>query len=155
MAGFGNVYALSGFRGAALLAIKLGGANDLTGTEAIAWQHAKATPYVPSPLLSGERLYFLSGNNAVLSCFNAKTGKPYFQEQRLEKLTGGIYASPVAASDKVYLVGRTGKTVVLKESDTLEPLATNVLEDRFDASPAAVGKELFLRGHEHLYCLAE
>jgi outer membrane protein assembly factor BamB len=39
---------------------------------------------------------------------------------------------------------------------TLEPvLATNPLDDKFDASPAAAGKDLFLRGREHLYCGAE
>lgn len=42
IADFGMVYALSGFRGAALLAIKLGGTGDLTDKpEAITWRHAK------------------------------------------------------------------------------------------------------------------
>ncbi|MGI8603698.1 MAG: PQQ-binding-like beta-propeller repeat protein [Verrucomicrobiales bacterium] len=44
---FGLVYAISGFRGAALLAIKLGKSGDLTDSDAIAWRHSKATPYVP------------------------------------------------------------------------------------------------------------
>ncbi len=39
---------------------------------------------------------------------------------------------------------------------TLEPvLATNPLDDKFDGSPAALGTDLFLRGREYLYCLAE
>jgi hypothetical protein len=46
-------------------------------------------------------------------------------------------------------------TVVLKQSDKLEVLATNRLDEKFDASPAAVGKDLFLRGHDHLYCITE
>jgi hypothetical protein len=29
------------------------------------------------------------------------------------------------------------------------------LDEKFDASPAAAGKDLFLRGREHLYCLTE
>jgi hypothetical protein len=45
--------------------------------------------------------------------------------------------------------------VVIKDSDKLELVKTNTLEDRFDASPAVVGKELFLRGHQYLYCIAE
>jgi hypothetical protein len=44
---------------------------------------------------------------------------------------------------------------VLKDSDKLEVLATNRLEDKFDASPAAVGKDLFLRGKDYLYSIAE
>ena len=67
----------------------------------------------------------------------------------------GVYASPVGASGRVYLTGRNGVTVVIKQSDKLEKLATNQLDEKFDASPAAVGKDLFLRGHEYLFCIAE
>lgn len=151
---FGMLYAISGFRGASLLAIKLGKTGDLTDTDAIVWKHAKATPYVPSPLLYGDKLYFYSGNNAILSCFNAKTGTALFTEQRLEG-PSGIYASPVGASGRVYLAGRNGTSVVLKQSDKFETLATNQLDEKFDASPAIVGNQLFLRGHDHLYCIAE
>ena len=59
------------------------------------------------------------------------------------------------ASGRVYLTGRNGVTVVIKQSDKLDKLATNQLDEKFDASPAAVGKDLFLRGHEYLYCIAE
>jgi outer membrane protein assembly factor BamB len=152
---FDHVYAISGYRGAALLAIKLGRTGDLTNTDAITWQHSKGTPYVPSPLLSGERLYFFAGNNGVLSAFNAKSGQPLFEAERIDGLLGGVYASPVAANGHVYLVGRDGKTVVIKDSDKLEPVATNKLEDKFDASAAIAGSEIFLRGHQYLYCIAE
>lgn len=155
VSGFGLVHAISGFRGAALLAIKLGSTGDLTGTEAIAWRHDKGTPYVPSPLLSGERLYFHAGNTGTLSCFNAKTGQAFYETQRIEELLGGVYASPVAAAGHVYLTGRDGKSVVIKDADTLEVVAANRLEDRFDASPAIAGGELFLRGHEFVYCIGE
>jgi hypothetical protein len=67
----------------------------------------------------------------------------------------GVYASPLGAAGRVYLAGRNGVTVVLKQSDKLEVLAANRLEEKFDASPAATGKDLFLRGREHLYCLTE
>ncbi len=56
--------------------------------------------------------------------------------------------------ERIYLVGRTGASLVLKHSDQVEVLATNQLQDRFDASPAVAGGELFLRGQEHVYCIA-
>ena len=151
----GRLYAISGFRGAALLAINLGRTGDLTGTDAIAWQHGKNTPYVPSPLLVGGRLYFYSGNNGTLSIFDAATGKPFVEAERIGDLLGGVYASPVSADGRIYLVGRDGKTVVIKQADKIEILATNKLDDRIDASPAIVGKNLFLRGHQSLYCIGE
>ncbi len=150
-----RLYALSGFRGAALLAIRLGHTGDLTtAAEAIAWRHGRNTPYVPSPLLYEDRLYFHSGNNAMLSCFEASTGRPLIEAERLPALSG-IYASPLGAAGRVYVVGRDGQTAVLRAGAPLEVLAVNRLEDRFDASAAAVGRELFLRGHRHLYGLAE
>jgi hypothetical protein len=45
--------------------------------------------------------------------------------------------------------------VVLKNSGKLDKLAVNKLDDRIDASPVAVGKELILRGRTSLYCLTE
>jgi outer membrane protein assembly factor BamB len=157
VAGDGMVFATAGFRGSALYAIRLGHSGDLSGTDAIAWSAKRGTPYVPSPLLYGERLYLYSGNNAMLSCYDAKTGKPVIETERIDDIDG-VYASPIGADGRVYLVGRNGATVVIKhldKSDKVEVLATNQLDERFDASPAAAGKELFLRGHEYLYCVAE
>lgn len=154
VAGNGMVYVMSGFRGNKLLAIRLGATGNLSGTDAIAWRHEKSTPYVPSPLLYDDLLYFFANNNSILSCFEAKTGKALIDAERIEGL-GDVYASPVGAAGRVYLVGRDGSTVVLKKGPTIEKLAANKLDDRFDASPAIVGKELFLRGHGNLYCIAE
>ena len=150
----GMVYCMSGFQGNALLAIRLGRTGDLTGTDAIAWTHNKSTPYVPSPLLYNGKLYFFANNNGVLTCLDTKSGEPLFDAQKLEDLAG-VYASPLGAAGRVYLIGRNGVTVVLKQSDKLEVLATNRLDEKFDASPAAAGKDLFLRGHEYLYCITE
>ncbi len=155
VSGFGMVYAISGFRGASLLAIKLGAKGTIDNTDAIAWKHGKSTPYVPSPVLAGERLYFFSGNTGVLSCFNAKTGQPYYEATRVNDLGGGVYASPVAVADRVFLTGRDGKSVVIKNADAFEVLASNKLDDRIDASPAISGRDMFMRGSEHLYCIAE
>ena len=152
--GHGMVYSMSGFRGSSVLAIKLGRSGDLTSTDAIAWSGNKSTPYVPSPLLYDDLLYFFAGNNATLSCLDAKTGKAHLDAERINGIFG-VYASPVGAAGRVYLTGRDGGVVVIKQGPKLEVLATNKLDDKFDASPAIVGNDLFLRGHEHLYCLAE
>jgi outer membrane protein assembly factor BamB len=149
-----TVYCMSGFQGNALLAIRLGRTGDLTGSDAIAWTHNKSTPYVPSPLLYNGKLYFFAVNNGVLTCLDAKSGDPLFEAQKLEDLAG-VYASPLGAAGRVYLPGRNGVTVVLKQSDKLELLATNRLDDKFDASPAAADKDLLLRGREYLYCITE
>jgi outer membrane protein assembly factor BamB len=149
-----TVYVTSGFRGNALDAIALGRTGDLTGTDAIRWKHDKNTPYVPSPLLVDDLLYIVANNDAKLSCFDARTGNANFEAERLEGIFG-IYASPVSAKDRVYVLGREGTCLVLKKGPKLEILATNKLDDKTDASIALVGNELFVRGRESLYCIGD
>lgn len=149
----GVLIAMSGFRGAAIRAIKLGGAGDLDDTESILWKHDKSTPYVPSPLLVDDLLYFVSGNNGMLSCFNALNGTANYEAERLEGIFG-IYASPVAAAGHVYVLGRDGTCLVLKQGPKLEIVSRNKLNDKTDASIALAGKDLFIRGHKNLYCIA-
>ena len=150
----GVVYTISGFSGNALHAIKLGRTGDVSGTDALLWSHNRSTPYVPSPLLYDDYLYFLASNNGILTCFDVKAGKPHYAEERLTGLSG-VYASPVGARDRVYLLGRDGTCLVLKKGPALEILATNKLGEGTDASMALVGKEIFVRGRQNLYCIAE
>ena len=151
----GMVFATSGFRGNNLKAIRLEGASgDITGTPSIVWSLDRDTPYVPSPLLYDGILYILKSNNGILSAFDAKTGKPHYQVQRLTSVPN-VFASPVGAAGRVYFPGREGTTLVIRNSPTLEVLANNTLDDGFDASPALVDNEIYLRGYKFLYCIAE
>ena len=149
------VYLMSGFRGNSLKAIRVAGAKgDITGTDAIQWTLERDTPYVPSPLLYDGILYFLKSNNGILSAYEARTGKPHFQLQRLPAIPD-VFASPVGAAGRIYITSRDGTTVVLKHGPTLETVAENKLSDGFDASPALVDREIYLRGYKHLYSIGE
>ena len=147
------VFATSGFRGNSLKAIRLAGAKgDITGTPSVVWTLDRDTPYVPSPLLYDDVLYILKTNNGLLSAFDAKTGKPLYQLQRLDKAPN-VFASPVGAAGRVYIPGRDGTTVVLRHGPSFQVLAENTLDDGFDASPALVDRELYLRGYRYLYAI--
>jgi outer membrane protein assembly factor BamB len=146
----GVAYVVSGYKGAAAVAVSLDAAGDVT--DKVLWRYGKGTPYVPSPLLLGDRLWFTQGNEAMLTVLDTKTGKPVIEQKRLPGAKS-FYASPVAAAGRVYLVDRDGTTLVLKAGDKLDILATNRLDDAIDASPAVVGKQLFLRGEKYLYCI--
>ena len=150
----GMVFVTSGFMGNSLKAIRVAGAKgDITGSNAIAWTLERDTPYVPSPLLYNGVLYLLKTNSGLLSAFDAATGRPHYQLQRLEGLPE-IFASPVAAKGRIYLVGRDGTALVVGHGATFEVLAKNTLDDGFDASPALVERDMYLRGHRYLYCIA-
>jgi outer membrane protein assembly factor BamB len=153
--GNGILYAMSSFRGNAARAIRLEGAKgDLTGTDAVVWSHDRDTPYVPSPLLYGDSVYFLKSNSGILTSLDARTGAVRYGPERLPGVQG-VYSSPVGAADRVYVTGRDGRTIVLRHGPKLEVLAENLLDEGFDASAALVDGELFLRGRKSLYCLAE
>ena len=150
----GLVFLMSGFRGNSLKAIRYADAKgDITGTPNVVWTMERDTPYVPSPLLYDGILYFLKSNNGLLTAVDAKTGKPHFKTHRLDAVPS-VFASPVGAAGRVYIVGQEGSAVVLKHGPAVEVLHTNTLDDKFDASPALVDREMYLRGYEHLYCVA-
>jgi len=147
----GMVFATSGFRGNDLKAVRLADARgDITGTSAIVWSLDRDTPYVPSPLLYDGILYLLKTNSGILSAFDARTGRPHYQLQRLEDVPN-VFASPVGAAGRVYIPGRDGTTLVIRSGPAFEVLAANTLDDGFDASPALVDNELYLRGYRYLY----
>ena len=151
----GIVYCMSGFRGSALMAIRLAAAKgDITAKpQALAWSRQKDTPYASSPLLYDGLLYYIKINMGVLTCVEAATGKVHYGSRPL----GGInmiYSSPVGAAGRVYVTGRNGVTLVIKHGPALEVLARNKLDDVFTASAALADRELYLRGHKSLYCIA-
>jgi len=151
----GLVILTSGFRGNALLAVKLAEAKgDLAASPAVAWRLDRDTPYVPSPLLYGDELYFLKGNNGLLSALNARTGERLYGPERLEGVPN-VYASPVGAAGRIYVAGREGATAVVQRGTAFKVLAVNTLDDGFDASPVAVDGELYLRGQRFLYRISE
>lgn len=153
VAGDGLVFVGSGFRGSYLGAFRLSGRGNLAGTDNVAWSVSRDTPDVASPLLSSGRLYFYKARAGILTCVDAATGKPHYPATRVPGLSS-IYASPVAAGGYVFLTGRSGKTVVIKDSENFEVVATNSVGETVDATPAPVGNQLFIRGERHLFCIA-
>ena len=155
VAGAGMVYAGSSYDKQTMLAIRLDGAKgDITGTKQVVWNRTRGAPYVPSPLLYGDSLYFIRHLQGILTRVNARTGDDQPGPFRLNGI-GYVFASPVGAHSRVYITDRDGTTLVISHDDIPKPLALNRLDDSFSASPAVVGNELFLRGEQYLYCIAE
>ena len=136
----------------AALSIPLSSPGDLGEGGKVNWRYAAGTPYVPSPVLVGDSVYFTSANDSVLTVLNAKTGKAVIDKERLPQVKS-FYASPIAAAGRVYFVDRNGTTIVIKSGETLDVLSVNKLDDPIDASPVAVGKQLLLRSAKYLYCI--
>jgi outer membrane protein assembly factor BamB len=125
-----------------LMAIRPGGTGDITQTHVL-WKQKRSLPYIPSPLHYRGRLYTIR-NGGMATCWNAKTGQPLYQDERLGTL-GDYYASPVAADGKVYFTSQKGVVVVVQAGDALNILAKNDLGEAIQATPAIVEGKLYVR----------
>ena len=154
VAGDGMVIAGSSYETRNLLAIQLDGAQgDITGSDRVVWSRTQGTPYVPSPLLYKGYVYFLRHYQGILSRVDAKTGEERVGPFRLNGLRN-IYASPVAAGNRLYVTDLDGSTMVISHGPIPRIMALNRLDDRFGASAAIAGDEIYLRGEKFLYCIA-
>lgn len=150
-----SVICVSGYKGAAAVSVPLSAKGDLGDSkEKVNWRYTPTTgtPYVPSPVLVGEKLVFTQMNESLVTVLDVKTGKVLIEKERLPQVKS-FYASPMTAKDRVYFTDRTGTTVIVKIGDGLDVVSVNKLDDPIDASPVAVGKQLFLRGEKFLYCI--
>ncbi len=155
VAGDGMVYAGSSYDRRIMLGVHFDGASgDITGTNRVVWSRRKGPPYVPSPLLYEDALYYHSHFGNVLTRVEAATGEDRPGQFRLNGI-GNVFASPVAAAGRVYISDREGNTLVFTHSKTPEFLALNTLNDGFSASASLAGRDLFLRGQRNLYCIVE
>jgi outer membrane protein assembly factor BamB len=146
------VFVMSGYQNPKLMAIRLGREGDLTGTDAVVWTQTKGNSYTASPVIFDNKLYVLT-DNGMLSCYNARTGEPYYQQTRLPK-TYSFKSSPVGANGKLYLATENEDVVVVKMGEKFEVLATNTMpNETFIATPAISGGEIFIRAKSRLYCI--
>lgn len=150
----GIVYCMTGYRGYAVYAIPLNATGDITDTDQVVWQRTDFGPYIASPVLYDGLLYLTKSRDALLSVLDADNGESVTDPIRLPS-GGTLYASLVAADDRIYVTNRNGTTVVLEHGTDPQIAATNQLDEGIDASPAIAGKQMFLRSEGHLYCLQQ
>lgn len=159
----GLLYVSSGFvmdKKKPLYAIRPGAKDDIslkegeTANEFIAWCNPTAAPYNPTTLLYENRLYALL-DNGRFSAFDAHTGKPCYEQQKLPKQH--FTSSPWAADGRVYCLNEEGVTFVVRAGDNFELLQTNKLadDDISLASPALTSDRILIRTISHLYCIRQ
>ena len=145
MTGLGMIFFPTGFNSGQLLALRSGGQGVITESH-VAWKVKRAVSNKPSVLLVGELIYMIN-DAGIASCIEAGTGKVLWQE----RIGGEFSASPAYADGKIWFFSEDGKITVIAPGKTFQLLAENQLGDGFMASPAIVGRSLFLRSRTHLY----
>jgi outer membrane protein assembly factor BamB len=135
-----------------LLAIKLGGDGDQTSA-AIRWRYTKPVPQVPSTLLYQGVLYMVNDGGVLIS-FDPATGN-VIKQGRLQGAIDKYFSSPVAADDKVFLIGEGGAVSVLKAAGDWQILTVNQLDDECFATPAIANGRIYVRTRSALYCFGK
>jgi outer membrane protein assembly factor BamB len=132
-----------------LVAVKPGGRGALTEQQVV-WKQTKGLPYVPSPLHYDGRVYLVR-DGGMVSSFDAKTGQPFYQQERIDAI-GNYYASPVAADGHIYVTSLNGRVTVLAAGGELPKVLHQAdFGERIAATPALVGKTLYLRTASSLF----
>lgn len=143
--GHGLVFFSTGCFKAQLYAIRADGQGDVTATH-VAWKSLRQIPIMPSPILVGDELYWVS-DDGMVSCADAPTGTIHWQE----RLGTAHLATPIFASGRLYFFAQNGKTTVVKAGKQFNRLSDNPLEGTVVATPAVVEQTIFFRSDTHLY----
>jgi outer membrane protein assembly factor BamB len=112
---------------------------------AVAWKVTKSAPYVPMPVIKGDRVFFWS-DSGTASCVRLVSGEEVWRE----KIGGTFYASPLCVGGRIYNISAKGEMVVLAATDKYELLARNNLGEKCHATPAIAGGRMYLRTWSHL-----
>lgn len=143
--GHGLVYFSTGGMKPQLWAARVDGRHK-TAESRVAWKETRWIPFMASPILVGDEIYWVS-HPGIVCCADATSGKVLWHK----KLSGKYMSSPVCAGGRLYFFNMDGKGTVLKAGKQFAQLAANQLEGPVVASPAVIGRTIFLRSDEHLY----
>ena len=145
--GHGLVYIVGGSGPFSMVAVRPDGSGDITETH-VEWNLGKSVPNRPSPLLINDHL-FMVNDAGIVTCLEAKTAKTVWQK----RIKGEYRASPIYAAGRIYFSSMKGDVTVIAAGSEFKLLGESKLGPGFQASPAAVGKSLYLRSLTSLYCL--
>ena len=120
------------------------------GPPLLAWEKSKGLPYVPSMLAHDGHVYYVN-DSGVAGCLSARTGDTVWTE----RLGGRVFASPILINGNVYAAMEDGQVVVFAAEPAFRLLARNQIGESISATPAVADGRLFVRGKNHLFCIAK
>jgi outer membrane protein assembly factor BamB len=150
--GDGIVVAMGGFTGTAI-AVKAGGSGDVTDTHRL-WEKRRTKSRLGSGVIHQGHIYILN-SDGIAECLDLKTGEAVWSERvKGEGAKSTSWSSLVLVGDILYVPNQSGEVALLRASPTFELIRMNPIgEELTNASLAVSNGELFLRTHDHLWCI--
>ncbi len=119
-------------------------------TPKLIYKFRRSAPYVPTPLVVDEKIYFIS-DQGIVSLMDLKTGKNIYSER-----TGMRYfGSPVLASGHIFAISTSGVVTIIRASDKYEMVSKYDLGEESHSTPAVANGKMYLRTSGHLYCIGK
>jgi len=150
--GDGIVVAMGGFYGSHL-AVKPGGSANVTSSHRL-WRQVRGKSGIGTGVISDGYIYNMYA--AVGVCSELKTGNIVWEERLLGTgATSESWSSMVLSGDKIYILNKSGDTIVFRASPKFEKIAVNSMGGEPANSSIAVSNgELFIRTDKHLWCIS-
>lgn len=131
----------------AVIALKLDSDGE-SDQPVLIWKEEDYVAEVPSLLRIGSRIYMVM-NGGFLVCFDSKTGAVIYNNRL--KAPGSYLSSPLYANGHIYFASYNGRITIVKPGDNIDIVAHCDLQEKISASPAALGKILYIRTDSALY----
>jgi outer membrane protein assembly factor BamB len=145
----GFCVSIGGFEGPSI-GFRLGDKGNLTESSRV-WRVEKNPQSIGTGVFVDGHVYRVNASaGPLVDCLDAKTGTPVWRGPR----GGAAWASVVLANGLLYATNQETTTFVFKlDPNRYEEVAQNTLDETCNATPALSNGEIFLRTHEHLYCI--
>ncbi|MFC1650994.1 PQQ-binding-like beta-propeller repeat protein [Candidatus Latescibacterota bacterium] len=141
-----------------LFAVKAGASGDITPKEGestsrgVAWSQPDAGLAMASPVLYNGNVYLFDRRNGFAYCYDATSGKPYYQRTRTPGAKS-FWATPWVYDDKLFCIDESGTTYVFEAGNEYKLLYENSISDKFMTSAAFADGTIILRGVKYVYCI--
>jgi outer membrane protein assembly factor BamB len=122
--------------------------GSATSPPKIAYQIARGVPYVPTPIVLGEFMYFWA-DGGIVTCVKGATGETVWSE----RVGGNYYGSPICVNNKLYCLSAAGELVVVEAGPEFKLLGRTALGEATNSTPAVSGGVLYLRTESHVYSI--
>jgi outer membrane protein assembly factor BamB len=115
----------------------------------VKWDDNSYLSDISSPVATDDFLFVATGYSEV-ACYNAQKGDTLWTHYFMDPFN----ASPIIADDKVWLLDKTGKMHIVKNSGSFELISESSLGEPSECTPAFSDKKIYVRGKNNLYCIS-
>lgn len=150
----GIVVAMGGYFGNTI-AVKTGGSGNVTESHRV-WNAERTRTGIGSGVVHDGHIYIVNASG-IADCIELKTGKNVWSERvRGAGPKSDTWSSAVLVGDLIYHLNQSGDCVVFRASPKFELVGANSIGNELcNASVAVSNGEIFIRTHNHLWCIGE